>query len=85
MTDFEDKKPKFRMVNGVKVGKREKTEKKINDAKYPFESIEVGEYFWFSERDISINTMRCRAYQRGVALGRKFSVNRREKTVERVA
>lgn len=52
---------------------------------YPFDALEVGECFWFDTKDTSINTMRCRAYKRGVSLGKKFSVDFRNKTVSRIA
>lgn len=74
----------IRIVNGVKIGKVANFKSTSVDNRYPFELLEVGECFWFSEKDVSINTMRCRAYQRGASLGKKFSVNRKTKQVVRV-
>ena len=64
--------------------KREtKTAKCGVSEKYPFSKLEVGQGFEIPV-GVSIQSMRCLAYQRGKTLGRKFAVSTLG-TVERVA
>ena len=51
--------------------------------KYPFSKLEVGQGFDIPS-GVSIQSMRCLAYQRGKTLGRKFAVSTLG-TVERTA
>ena len=52
--------------------------------KYPFSKLEIGDSFPIPETT-TITSMRTIAYQRGVALGRKFKVSVKTRIVERTA
>lgn len=57
---------------------------KENKEKHPFSRLKVGESFEIPD-GLSVQSMRCLAYQRGETLGMKFKVSKKTKTVERVA
>lgn len=58
------------------------TPKKQSNEKYPFSKLEIGESFGIPN-GMSVQSIRCLAYQRGETLGRKFKVSKTTRTVER--
>lgn len=52
--------------------------------KYPFSKAKIGQGFKIPD-DVSVESMRCLAYQRGKALGFTFQVSSYDRTVVRIA
>lgn len=78
--DFPEKEIKIQKASEVV---RKQPKRRGVTETYPFSKLEVGECFEIPEGG-SVQAMRCLAYQRGLALGRKFKVSV-EGYVERIA